>query len=181
MSVGNFYIVKRNKCLSKQQLAQLRKNNGLPEEVKKDLKRAGLPYIKISSVSENWCMEISCNMDMFKFIDGQDVYGFNNVEVQNKLQIGCFTETSKDALLSLARMLYCDCTILGDNQYWKEKANILDEYAKRAIAAKKEETPEEKAKDDEILKAEEAKFNAKNNAGEMAKTVDMNGKEVHND
>lgn len=181
ISVGNFYVIKRNKSLSKAQLAEIRKSKAYSEETKRQFKRVGLPFIKISTVSENWSMEIACNMDIFKFIDDMNVYGVGNVEAQNKLQIGSFTEESKESLIGLFRMLYCDCTILGDSKYWEDKVSAINEYTQRMSSPKKEETAEEKEKDDKILREEEAKFNAQNNMKNTAKIISMNGKENENE
>lgn len=64
---GNFYVLKRTRVLSKKEMKELR-GELLPE-----LGRAGLPYIEIGSLSQDWRIEFSAGTGAFARIDGVDV------------------------------------------------------------------------------------------------------------
>ena len=67
--VGNFNVIKINKVLNKHELESLRNQEGIPEHIRKHLKRAQLPYIKIQAISGIWSIEFCCGAVVFNAID----------------------------------------------------------------------------------------------------------------
>lgn len=76
---GNYKVLRFTKSLSKKELEQIRKNEKLPDDVRKILNRASLPFIKVSTVSGSWSVEFCISMDMYrKILDipvGRDAEG----------------------------------------------------------------------------------------------------------
>lgn len=150
--VKNFVILKYSKALKKSELKEVRNMQGIPADVQKHLQRGGLPYIKVSTLAENWSVEFVCGSTMYNYIDTRQT----EPEWDDIL-----TEDSVTALHNLFVMMLADCTIFGDEEYITAKGKLLQEYMARQKA--KEETPEEKAADDKVLEElkndEDAKAN----------------------
>lgn len=150
--VKNFVILKYSKALKKSELKEVRNMQGIPADVQKHLQRGGLPYIKVSTLAENWSVEFVCGSTMYNYIDTRQT----DPEWDNIL-----TEDSVTALHNLFVMMLADCTVFGDAEYITAKGKLLQEYMARQKA--KEETPEEKAADDKVLEElkndEDAKAN----------------------
>lgn len=150
--VKNFVILKYSKALRKSELKEVRNMQGIPADVQKHLQRGGLPYIKVSTLAENWSVEFVCGSTMYNYIDTRQT----EPEWDDIL-----TEDSVTALHNLFVMMLADCTVFGDEEYITAKGKLLQEYMARQKA--KEETPEEKAADDKVLEElkndEDAKAN----------------------
>ena len=150
--VKNFVILKYSKALKKSELKEVRNMQGIPADVQKHLQRGGLPYIKVSTLAENWSVEFVCGSTMYNYIDTRQT----EPEWDDIL-----TEDSVTALHNLFVMMLADCTVFGDEEYITAKGKLLQEYMARQKA--KEETPEEKAADDKVLEElkndEDAKAN----------------------
>lgn len=150
--VKNFVILKYSKALKKSELKEVRNMQGIPADVQKHLQRGGLPYIKVSTLAENWSVEFVCGSTMYNYIDTRQT----EPEWDDIL-----TEDSVTALHNLFVMMLADCTIFGDEEYITAKGKLLQEYMARQKA--KEETSEEKAADDKVLEElkndEDAKAN----------------------
>lgn len=150
--VKNFVILKYSKALKKSELKEVRNMQGIPADVQKHLQRGGLPYIKVSTLAENWSVEFVCGSTMYNYIDTRQT----EPEWDDVL-----TEDSVTALHNLFVMMLADCTVFGDEEYITAKGKLLQEYMARQKA--KEETPEEKAADDKVLEElkndEDAKAN----------------------
>lgn len=150
--VKNFVILKYSKALRKSELNEVRNMQGIPADVQKHLQRGGLPYIKVSTLAENWSVEFVCGSTMYNYIDTRQTEPERD---------DILTEDSVTALHNLFVMMLADCTILGDPEYTTAKGKLLQEYMARQKA--KEETPEEKAADDKVLEElkndEDAKAN----------------------
>lgn len=155
--VRNFTVLKYTKSLKSSELKQLRHAQGIPPEVQKHLQRGGLPYIKVQTLSENWGVEFICGSTMYKYIDTRQMMTEDGHE--NEL-----TEDSVNALHNLFVMMFADCTVFGDTEYFERKAKILQEYMNRTKA--KEVKKEDDDKTLEELKIEEE---AKANILDMAK------------
>lgn len=164
--VGNFLVFKINKVLRKSEVAQLRNQMGIPADVRKHLQRAQLPYIKVEAVSGVWAVEYCCNTVMYRFIDHVLARA---IEAEKN---GVKPETNNVAdFVHFFSMLFTDTTVLGDSIYTADKANALKAYMERHKAfAGAEETPEEKAKDDEVLES------VKTDEETRATIVDMAGR-----
>jgi hypothetical protein len=168
----NFIVLKYTKTLKPSELKELRNAKNIPAEVQKHLKRGGLPYIKVTTVSENWAVEFICGSTMYNFIDTRRLKEEPGHE--NEL-----TEDSLHSLHSLFVLMYADCTILGDTEYLEAKGKVLQDYMTRQRAlseSKKEaETAEEKASDDKVLEELKQQEETKAQIAEMARHIEEGG------
>ena len=161
--VGNFVVIKFNKVLKKYQVKQFRDQEGIPEHVRKHLERAQLPYIKVEAISGIWGVEYCCGSVMYSALDTLLPKAFEALENGVKLEYD-----SVDDFAHLFAMLYTDTCVIGDSIYQADKANALNALIARQQAfAASVESPEEKAKDDEILNE------VKENEEHKAKIISM--------
>ena len=153
--VGNFEYLKITRVLGKKELNELRNNIGIPQSVRKNLQRGGLPYILVQAISGIWSISFACGSAMYNFIEYQNGNG----------------ETGEKALYNLFIMMYSDTAILGDNEYWTEKKKTLDAFMKRC--KEKEVSKEEDDKELDALRTEEeAKAAIIDMANEINKEAD---------
>lgn len=162
--VMNFFVFKYTKTLKKSELKKLRETEGIPVEAQKHLQRGGLPYIKVTTLSENWSVEFICCSTMYNFIDGRYV-----VNEQGEL-----LPVTVSALHNLFALMYADTAVLGDTEYFEAKGKALRDFMARKNTAKAE-TAEEKAEDDKVLEELKAEEEAKANIVEMAKELEKGG------
>ena len=156
IQVGNYTVLKYTRTLTKQQLKQIREDKDIPTEIRKQLTRSGLPYIKVEAISQIWAVEFCCNMGVFTYIDR--VLPLALLAAQEK------REPEYESIADFAHlfaMWMTDTTVQGDSIYYADKGKALQAMIERQAASKKEETQEEKAADDKVLEevkaAEEAK------------------------
>ena len=164
IQVGNFTVLKFNKTLTKNQLKAIRADKGISAEVQKKLTRAGLPYIKVESISGIWAVEFCCNTAVFGMIDRLLPIAIIADAEKRK------TETSMADFAHLFNIWFTDTSVVGDGQYMEDKGNALAALIQRQ-KAKKEETPEEKAADDKILEEVQKEEEAKAVVKDMANRV----------
>ena len=162
--VKNFVILKYSKALRKSELKEVRNMQGIPADVQKHLQRGGLPYIKVSTLAENWSVEFVCGSTMYNYIDTRQT----EPEWDDVM-----TEDSVTALHNLFVMMLADCTVFGDEEYITAKGKLLQEYMARQKA--KEETPEEKAADDKVLEELKNDEDAKANILSMVEDLKEKG------
>ena len=63
IQVGNYTVLKYTKTLTKQQLKSIREDKDIHPEVKRQLTRNGLPYIKVEAISMIWpCLQLRRNV-----------------------------------------------------------------------------------------------------------------------
>lgn len=134
--VGNYYMIKVNRSLSGLEQAELR--SYLPDELKKDLHRRSLPYIRISTVSGSWAIEFSLFERVFQALDGATAEELRDGETLSLL----------DALFT---GFHVDTTIMGDREYNQAKSAALQSFLERKASEMKPETEEDKKADDAIL------------------------------
>lgn len=115
--VGNFEVLKFTRAMQKKELAQSRKNLGIPEELWKHLTRAGVPFIKVSALGGLWGVEFSVGTIMYRFIED----GIDKERLQGLEQVFV--------------MMYADMSIVGDLDYWKEKQEAMNRFIDRKKAA----------------------------------------------
>lgn len=157
VQVGNYTVLKHTKVLTGQQMRELRESKDIDPEVRRQLSRAGLPYIKVEAISRIWSVEFCCNTAVYMFID-------------RVLPLAILADAEKrepefESLADFAHlfgMWMTDTCVQGDSIYYADKGKALQALIERQKAtAGKEETAEEKAADDKILdelrKDEEAK------------------------
>lgn len=137
--VGNFVVFKINKALRKSEVAQLRSQMGIPADMRKNLQRASLPYIKVEAISGVWAVEFCCNTSMFHMID--DILGEENEEHVTTLH-------------HIFNMWFMDTTVFGDAEYQEAKALALKGFMERC-KAKNVSDKEDKEILDEIQANEE--------------------------
>lgn len=143
---GNFEVLKIVRTMGKKDLARLRDMNGVPVDVRKHLRRGGLPYMTVQTVGGGWSICFVCGSTMYRFIE---------YEVMNG-------ESGAHALHNLFTMMYCDTTILGDSEYTAAKSQALQAFVSRQQAKDVTE-----AEDGKVLEEEKEREAAK------ARIVDM--------
>ena len=157
IQVGNYTVLKYTKTLSKQQLKSIREDKDILPEVKKQLTRNGLPYIKVEAISQIWSIEFCCNTGVFLHIDRVLPLALLAAQEGREPEY----ETIAD-FAHLFGMWMTDTTVQGDSIYYADKGNALKAMIERQTALRrKAETPKEKAEDDKALEevkaAEETK------------------------
>lgn len=154
LRAGNFYVLKLTKSISGRELKQWRTAKGVPEEIQRTLGRSGLPCIKVSSVSENWSIELACTHRMYMFIDSMP------------MEAGVFTNDAAASLENLFTMWYTDTCLLGDKGYIEDKGNALKAFMNRVKAL---EIGDEE--DASILHEEQVRLKAEENLRDMEERV----------
>lgn len=138
LRVGNFYIQKFTRGLSKNEQRSMRKELRLPKGVREPSVRGALPFIRVATISGSWRMEWACTMRMYSML--------NTLECAD----GKLTEKSTMEASSLVSMLYTDSTVLGDASYMKDKISAIVGLYDRAKAPCVSDEEEK-----EILESEE--------------------------
>lgn len=157
--VGNYRVIKVNKVLRKQDVAELRNMMGIPVEDRKLLQRAQLPFIKVEAVSGIWAVEFCCNTNVFRLIDTMLVEG---------------DEKSETMFAHLFNMWYMDTAVPGDEEYQEAKAVALKDFMERQKAAAISEEEDSKILD-EMKADEEAKAAIVEMGKELKKENDNEG------
>lgn len=161
--VGNFYVFKYNKVLRKSEVQKLRNDMGIPNDFRKYLERAQLPFIKIEAISGIWAMEVCCNTIMYQFINWRLPHAIKADEEGVVLENNTIADFAH-----MFAMFYTDTCVFGDSIYSADKANALKAFMNRQKAFKEaHESDEEKLKDDEELEA------VKKDEETRAKIIDM--------
>ena len=171
IQVGNYTVLKYTKTLSKQQLKSIREDKDIHPEVKKQLTRNGLPYIKVEAISMIWSVEFCCNTGVFMYIDRVLPLALLAAQEGREPEY----ETIAD-FAHLFGMWMTDTTVQGDSIYYADKGNALKALIERQTALRrKAETPKEKAEDDKILEEVKAEEEAKANIIDMAQNINKEG------
>lgn len=134
ISVGNFIVVKKAKSLSKKDINILRNDAGIPMGMRKHLTRGQLPYMRVECVGGGWAVEFGFEQTMFSALDELPV----DRDESGNLRI---RGTQEENVKALFIAMMANTTIVGDEEYQRDKIRALDEYLKRH--SKKEETYEE--------------------------------------
>lgn len=135
--IGNFTVVKYNKVLRKREVNALRTQMNIPLDLRKNLQRSHLPYIKITAKSGMWALEFCCNTAIYHMLD---------------TLIGRGKEEGITTLAHWFNVWFMDTTVLGDNEYQTDKAVALQRYMERQEAGDDDTKALE-----EVKAAEEAK------------------------
>ena len=171
IQVGNYTVLKYTKTLTKQQLKSIREDKDIHPEVRRQLTRAGLPYIKVEAISMIWSVEFCCNTGVFMHIDR--VLPLALLAAQEG------REPEYESIADFAHlfgMWMTDTCAQGDSIYYADKGKALQAYLERQAALKSaQETPEEKAEDDKILEEVKAEEEAKANIIDMAQNINKEG------
>lgn len=150
VQVGNFCMQKKQVHLSKKEIRQyyceLPESPGL-RAMQKDIQRAGLPYIEVSTISGSWKVMFAVSETMFHVLDALTV-----VKEDGQYVVGGPEKGNIEALFVL---MYANCSIVGDAEYQKAKAESFDAYIKR-MTAKQMETDNAKGDDELCKESEEA-------------------------
>lgn len=124
VSVGNYYILKHSKSLSKAEVKKFRDTQGIPAEIQKHLQRASLPYIKVSTISESWSVEFVIGMKMYALID--DCHVVLDGE-GNRMLVG----DERNLYENIFVQMMADTTLIGDKEYRLGKLKLQKEYLDR--------------------------------------------------
>lgn len=157
--VGNYAVIKYNKVLRKQEVSELRNQIGIPDDIRKSLQRAQLPFIKVNAISGIWGIEFCCNTCVYRLID---------------THLGEGGEQNEAMLAHLFNMWYMDTAVPGDDEYMKAKAEALKSFMERQKPAAVSEEEDAKVLE-ELKKDEEAKAVIVDMAGELQKEENNEG------
>lgn len=148
---GNFIVEKITKSLGKHQQKELR-----AEYLKKGVKftgRAGIPFIRVSTLSSDWQIDFAFNHGVYDMVDS---FCGGGEELSAESQV---------ALASLFSMWYADTSIIGDASYINAKMEALDGFLKRQ-ATDNDDAEDEKALD-EVRKKMQAEADIENLASDI--------------
>lgn len=168
IQVGNYTVLKINKTLTKNQLRAVRENKEIPAEIRKQITRAGIPYMKVEANSQIWGVEMACNTAMYQMIDHLLPIAIIAHETNNEDSV----DTTVADFAHLFSMWFTDTTVKGDIQYIEDKGNALKALIERQKALKTEkESTEEKEADDKVLKEVEQNEQTKAAIVDMANGI----------
>lgn len=143
---GNFYIQKFSRGLSKNELYALRKDLVLPKGTRLPSVRGTLPFIRMATISGSWRMEWACTMRMFSILDSLEVVD------------GALSPSALVELNGLISMLYTETTVLGDDDFLRDRVKAMNDYLLR-ISKNLSPSPD----DGKIIEDEEVKFRTMQN------------------
>ena len=149
VACGNYYILKKSRSLSKAELKKLRSVNGIPAEVQKHLQRGCLPYIKVSTISENWSVEFVIGMTMYAFIDATQVVMDDE---GNRMVFG----EDRNLMENIFVQMMTDTTLVGDKEYRLGKMKLQQEYLDREAKRMNEAADAGKTEDEFRKESDEA-------------------------
>lgn len=135
--IGNFECWKVTRALSRREVESLRDQAGVPNDVRKHLRRGGLPFLNVQSVSGGWSVSFVIGTMMYRYIELMVMSG----------------DDGKRSLVNLFTMMYADTTVMGDQEYWKAKAEALQAFMDRQKA--REVSDEEDKRELDSLRTEE--------------------------
>lgn len=168
VQVGNYTVLKYTKTLTKNQMKQIREDKDIHPEVRKQLSRNGLPFIKVEAISQIWAVEFCCNCQVYLYIDR--VLPLAILAAQEKREPEY--ETIAD-FAHLFGMWMTDTCVQGDSIYYADKGKALQALIERQKALNAEkESSEEKAEDDKVLEEVKAEEEAKAAIVEMAQKIE---------
>ena len=171
IKIGNYKVLKFTKSLSKSQLKGLRADANVPAGLKKQLTRAGIPYIKVEAISGIFALTFCFNTQVFRWLDYCIPAALEAQENGEKL-----SQNSVADILHVFGMWMTDVCTTGDQKYYEDKANALKALIERQKAfTGAAETAEEKAEDDKALEEVKANEESKAKLREMAKELEEGG------
>lgn len=150
--VGNFYILKHSKSLTKKEQKLLRSASGIPADVQAHLDRMSLPYIKVATVTESWCIEFVMGMAFFNALNSVNVV----MDGEGNRQLYGVEAKNIEAMIV---SMFADTSVVGDFEYQKGKQELLSEFLERASKESVDNSDEkESAKAlDDVAKMEETR------------------------
>ncbi len=147
--VGNYYILKHTKSLTKNEVKRLRAANSIPAHVWKHLERASLPYIKVATVTDSWSVDFVIGTSMYEAFDGLNVV----MDGEGNRQL--YGVEAKNVEATIVAM-FADTTTVGDYEYQVEKQKLLTAYLERASKAKNEAADGDKSEEELAKESEDA-------------------------
>lgn len=149
VSVGNYYILKHSKSLTKNEVKRLRTVNNIPADVQKHLERASLPYIKVATVTDSWSVDFVIGTSMYDALDGVKVV----MDGEGNRQL--YGVEAKNVEATIVAM-FADTTTVGDYEYQVEKQKLLVAYLDRASKAKNEAADAGKSEEELAKESDDA-------------------------
>lgn len=150
LRAGNFMYMKHVVSLDRKRLRELR--GKVPFIPKGAGNVTGVSFIRVSTVSGSWSLDISCVYQIYNAIDQAPFEVSKDGEAS-------FKGSALGIMSLLADRLYADTTLVGDAEYTRQKMEALKDFLDRRTARKgARESAEEKKKDDEILAEEESRM-----------------------
>ena len=150
--VGNFYILKHSKSLTKKEQKLLRSASGIPADVQAHLDRMSLPYIKVATVTESWCIEFVMGMAFFNALNSVNVV----MDGEGNRQLYGVEAKNIEAMIVA---MFADTSVVGDFEYQKGKQELLSEFLERASKEAVDDTDEQESAKalDDVAKMEETR------------------------
>lgn len=128
--IGNFSVVKLSRSLCKKEIARLRDDAGIPEEMRKHLTRGSLPYIKVRAISGIWAIEWCAGTEMFNLLDG--IIGGNRHDEPDKPNGTDGPDMELiDAVKGLLSRMSALCSIVGDKEMNADLTKALSDFLGR--------------------------------------------------
>lgn len=122
--IGNFFILKKARSLSKKEIKELRDETGISLGTRKHLTRGQLPYMRVECIGGGWAVEFGFEQTMFEALDELPIVQ----DDKGLLRIG---EPQNENVKALFAAMMANTTIVGDEEYQRDKIKALDEYLKR--------------------------------------------------
>lgn len=122
---GNYKVLRFSKALSKREMNKLHDIEGIPDEVRKILNRGSLPFIKISTLSGSWSVEICISLKMY--------YAILDIPVARDAEgrLWYYGEGEK-AFYNLLNSWFAHTTTVGDQEYRADMISSTVRYINRA-------------------------------------------------
>jgi len=168
--IGNYKVLKFTKALGKRELKALRDAENIPASVRGQLTRQGIPYIKVSAVSDIWSITFCFSTQVFQWLDHVIPIAVNADKRGEALEYNSLAD-----VLHVFGLWMTDTCSIGDAQYYVDKANALKAFFDRKDAAAANETEEEKAADEKVLEEVKTMEEAKEAVSEMADELRKEG------
>lgn len=124
MRCHNFYVEKVGRALNKADMKRLRAEM-MPNMPKgyKGSQRTSMPVIRVSDLQGMWRIEYAVSATMFHIFDAFE-WAFINGEYV----------ITDETCYRLLTMLYCDTTIVGDEEYIGDRVKALNAFTARVKA-----------------------------------------------
>lgn len=157
--VGNFYVLKTSRAVGRKELAAMRRERGIADEVAKKLGHQGMPQITVGDIAGGWSVTYGPTMQVYVFLDSLSVS-----------EDGSLGRAESESLRNLVMLVYMGSTILGDKELNLARVRIHDEFVERMSAKTGDgETAEEKAADDKVTEEEARRMRDAETIVEMMK------------
>lgn len=146
VTCGSYYVWKHTKALSAKELKALRKAQGIPKEIQKQLSRGAMPYITVGTITDSWRIEFCAGMTMYNAIDEIPVA----VDAAGNV---CYYGNGYQNLGNIINGWFAYTSTVGDEEYQEDVIKAMQDYLERM--SEKNKAPLEKEENEKVLQDEE--------------------------